>query len=326
MNHILFERDTLFILDQRLLPWEEKYVECKSAEDVAWAIKEMVIRGAPAIGIVAALGVVLQVKKNPSRAKEEALRAIELLKNTRPTAKNLFWALERMRAILQSKTTDLISDLEREALTIWREDLEVNKAIATNGAKLLGSSSRVLTHCNAGGLATGGYGTALGVIKKAFEEGKIFQVYATETRPWLQGARLTTWELKREGIPVTLVVDSAVGYLMSKGLVDAVIVGADRVTSRGDVANKIGTYTIAVLAHRHGVPFYVVAPLSTFDLELLKGEEVLIEERDKREVLEIFGKRIAPEGVNALNPSFDITPAEIIKAIITEKGVLWPPL
>ncbi len=326
MNHILFERDTLFILDQRLLPWEEKYVECKSAEDVAWAIKEMVIRGAPAIGIVAAFGVVLQAKRNPSRAKEEALRAIELLKKTRPTAKNLFWALERMKAILQSKTTDLISALEREALTIWREDLEVNKAIATNGAKLLGPSTRVLTHCNAGGLATGGYGTALGIIKKAFEEGKILRVYATETRPWLQGARLTAWELKREGIPVTLVVDSAVGYLMSKGLVDAVIVGADRVTSRGDVANKIGTYTIAVLAHRHDVPFYVAAPLSTFDMEVLKGEEILIEERDEREVLEISGKRIAPEGVNALNPSFDITPAEIIKAIITEKGVLWPPL
>ena len=326
MNHILFERNTLFILDQRLLPWEEKYVECKSAEDVAWAIKEMVIRGAPAIGIVAAFGVVLQAKRNPSRAKEEALRAIELLKKTRPTAKNLFWALERMRAILQSKTTDLISDLEREAFTIWREDLEVNKAIATNGAKLLGPSSRVLTHCNAGGLATGGYGTALGIIKRAFEEGKILRVYATETRPWLQGARLTAWELKREGIPVTLVVDSAVGYLMSKGLVDAVIVGADRVTSKGDVVNKIGTYTIAVLAHRHDVPFYVAAPLSTFDMELLKGEEVLIEERDEREVLDISGKRIAPEGVNALNPSFDITPAEIIKAIITEKGVLWPPL
>jgi len=326
MNHILFERDTLFILDQRLLPWEEKYVECKSAEDVAWAIKEMVIRGAPAIGIVAAFGVVLQAKRNPSRAKEEALRAIELLKKTRPTAKNLFWALERMKAILQSKTTDLISALEREALTIWREDLEVNKAIATNGAKLLGPSTRVLTHCNAGGLATGGYGTALGIIKKAFEEGKILRVYATETRPWLQGARLTAWELKREGIPVTLVVDSAVGYLMSKGLVDAVIVGADRVTSRGDVANKIGTYTIAVLAHRHDVPFYVAAPLSTFDMEVLKGEEILIEERDEKEVLEISGKRIAPEGVNALNPSFDITPAEIIKAIITEKGVLWPPL
>ncbi len=326
MNHILFEKNTLFILDQRLLPWEEKYVECKSAEDVAWAIKEMVIRGAPAIGIVAAFGVVLQAKRNPSRAKEEALRAIELLKKTRPTAKNLFWALERMRAILQSKTTDLISDLEREAFTIWREDLEVNKAIATNGAKLLGPSSRVLTHCNAGGLATGGYGTALGIIKRAFEEGKILRVYATETRPWLQGARLTAWELKREGIPVTLVVDSAVGYLMSKGLVDAVIVGADRVTSKGDVVNKIGTYTIAVLAHRHDVPFYVAAPLSTFDMELLKGEEVLIEERDEREVLDISGKRIAPEGVNALNPSFDITPAEIIKAIITEKGVLWPPL
>jgi len=326
MNHILFEKNILFILDQRLLPWEEKYVECKSAEDVAWAIKEMVIRGAPAIGIVAAFGVVLQAKRNPSRAKEEALRAIELLKKTRPTAKNLFWALERMRAILQSKTTDLISDLEREAFTIWREDLEVNKAIATNGAKLLGPSSRVLTHCNAGGLATGGYGTALGIIKRAFEEGKILRVYATETRPWLQGARLTAWELKREGIPVTLVVDSAVGYLMSKGLVDAVIVGADRVTSKGDVVNKIGTYTIAVLAHRHDVPFYVAAPLSTFDMELLKGEEVLIEERDEREVLDISGKRIAPEGVNALNPSFDITPAEIIKAIITEKGVLWPPL
>lgn len=326
MNHILFEKDTLFLLDQRLLPWEEKYVECKTAEDVAWAIKEMVIRGAPAIGIVAALGVVLQAKRNPSRPKEEALRAIELLKNTRPTARNLFWALERMEKVALSGEPELVLSLEREALNIWEEDLQINKAIAQNGAKLLGPSSRVLTHCNAGGLATGGYGTALGVIKRAFEEGKILQVYVTETRPWLQGARLTSWELKREGIPVTVVVDSAAGYLMSRGLVDALIVGADRVTSRGDVVNKIGTYTLAVLAHRHGIPFFVAAPLSTFDMDLLKGEEVLIEERDEKEVLEIYGKRVAPEGVTALNPSFDITPAELIKAIITEKGVLWPPL
>jgi methylthioribose-1-phosphate isomerase len=326
VNHILFEKDTLFLLDQRLLPWEEKYVECKTAEDVAWAIKEMVIRGAPAIGIVAALGVVLQAKRNPSRPKEEALRAIELLKNTRPTARNLFWALERMEKVALSGEPDLVLSLEREALNIWEEDLQINMAIAQNGAKLLGPSSRVLTHCNAGGLATGGYGTALGVIKRAFEEGKILQVYVTETRPWLQGARLTSWELKREGIPVTVVVDSAAGYLMSRGLVDALIVGADRVTSRGDVVNKIGTYTLAVLAHRHGIPFYVAAPLSTFDMDLLKGEEVLIEERDEKEVLEIYGKRVAPEGVTALNPSFDITPAELIKAIITEKGVLWPPL
>jgi methylthioribose-1-phosphate isomerase len=326
VNHILFEKDTLFLLDQRLLPWEEKYVECKTAEDVAWAIKEMVIRGAPAIGIVAALGVVLQAKRNPSRPKEEALRAIELLKNTRPTARNLFWALERMEKVALSGEPELVLSLEREALNIWEEDLQINKAIAQNGAKLLGPSSRVLTHCNAGGLATGGYGTALGVIKRAFEEGKILQVYVTETRPWLQGARLTSWELKREGIPVTVVVDSAAGYLMSRGLVDALIVGADRVTSRGDVVNKIGTYTLAVLAHRHGIPFFVAAPLSTFDMDLLKGEEVLIEERDEKEVLEIYGKRVAPEGVTALNPSFDITPAELIKAIITEKGVLWPPL
>jgi methylthioribose-1-phosphate isomerase len=326
VNHILFEKDTLFLLDQRLLPWEEKYVECKTAEDVAWAIKEMVIRGAPAIGIVAALGVVLQAKRNPSRPKEEALRAIELLKNTRPTARNLFWALERMEKVALSGEPDLVLSLEREALNIWEEDLQINMAIAQNGAKLLGPSSRVLTHCNAGGLATGGYGTALGVIKRAFEEGKILQVYVTETRPWLQGARLTSWELKREGIPVTVVVDSAAGYLMSRGLVDALIVGADRVTSRGDVVNKIGTYTLAVLAHRHGIPFFVAAPLSTFDMDLLKGEEVLIEERDEKEVLEIYGKRVAPEGVTALNPSFDITPAELIKAIITEKGVLWPPL
>jgi len=326
MNHILFEKDSLLLLDQRLLPWEEKYVECKTAEDVAWAIKEMVIRGAPAIGIVAALGVVLQAKRNPSRPKEEALRAIELLKNTRPTARNLFWALERMEKVALSEEPELVLSLEREALNIWEEDLQINKAIAQNGAKLLGPSSRVLTHCNAGGLATGGYGTALGVIKRAFEEGKILQVYVTETRPWLQGARLTSWELKREGIPVTVVVDSAAGYLMSRGLVDALIVGADRVTSRGDVVNKIGTYTLAVLAHRHGIPFFVAAPLSTFDMDLLKGEEVLIEERDEKEVLEIYGKRVAPEGVTALNPSFDITPAELIKAIITEKGVLWPPL
>ena len=326
MEHILWEGDAVLLLDQRRLPSEEVYVRCEDAEAVARAIREMVIRGAPAIGIVAALGVALEARRNPKRPKEAALRAIEVLSRTRPTARNLFWALERMRGILDSPFGDLVKALEEEALRIWREDVEANRAIGFHGSELLGPASSVLTHCNAGALATGGYGTALGVIRRGFEEGKIRRVYATETRPFLQGARLTAWELTREGIPVTIIVEGAAGYLMSRGMVDAVIVGADRITSRGDVANKIGTYTLSVLARQHGIPFYVAAPLSTFDFSLLGGDQIPIEERDPREVLEVGGRRIAPEGVKGLNPAFDVTPAEFITAIITEKGVLWPPL
>lgn len=326
MDHIRWEGDRLLLLDQRLLPQEEVYRVCETAEDVARCIMEMVVRGAPAIGIVAALGVVLEARAEPSRSKERAMEAIRLLSRTRPTARNLFWALERMEEIIRSESEDLPGALEAEALRIWQEDVEANRAIGQHGAELLPEGSRVLTHCNAGALATGGYGTALGVIRRGFELGKVKEVLASETRPFLQGLRLTAWELRKEGIPVKVVVEGAVGYLMAKGMVDAVIVGADRVTARGDVANKIGTYNLACLAQSHGIPFYVAAPMSTFDPSLLSGEEIPIEERGPEEVLSLGGRRVAPEGVGALNPSFDVTPAELITAIITEKGVLWPPL
>lgn len=328
--HIHWDGKRLLLLDQRKLPHEEVFVECHTAEDVAKAIKEMVVRGAPAIGIVAAFGLVLEAKRLGSgegirRRIEEALK---VLKGTRPTARNLFWALERMEEVIggEDDPEGLPFRLEEEALRIWQEDLEANIRIAQRGAELLPEGARVLTHCNAGELATGGYGTALGVIKEGYRRGKVKMVFATETRPLLQGARLTAWELWKEGIPVRLVGDSAVGYLMSKGMIDVVIVGADRITSRGDVANKVGTYVIAVLAKRHDIPFFVAAPLSTFDFQLLWGDSIPIEERDQREVLEFMGMRIAPEGVEAFNPAFDLTPAELVTAIITEKEVLWPPL
>lgn len=325
MDHIRWEGDRLLLLDQRLLP-QEVYRTCETAEDVARCIREMVVRGAPAIGIVAALGVALAAKRDPLRARERALEAIGLLSRTRPTARNLFFALERMEGVIRSEPKDLPQALEAEAMRIWQEDLEANRAIGRYGAELLPEGSRVLTHCNAGALATGGYGTALGIIRRAFELGKVKEVLASETRPFLQGARLTAWELKKDGIPVRIVVEGAVGYLMAKGMVDAVVVGADRVTARGDIANKIGTYNLAYLAKGHGIPFYVAAPMSTFDLQLLSGDEIPIEERDPEEVLSLGGRRVAPEGVEALNPSFDVTPAELITAIVTERGVLWPPL
>lgn len=328
--HIQWDGKRLLLLDQRRLPREEVFVECHTAEDVAKAIKEMVVRGAPAIGIAAAFGVVLEAKRAASveGIRHRVKEALEVLKRARSTARNLFWALERMEGVMgkEGDPDELPLRLEEEALRIWREDLEANVKIAQRGVELLPEGARVLTHCNAGGLATGGYGTALGVIKEGYKRGKVKAVFSTETRPLLQGARLTAWELYREGIPVRLVVDSAVGYLMSKGMVDVVVVGADRITSRGDVANKVGTYTIAVLAKRHGIPFFVAAPLSTFDFQLRWGDSIPIEERDQKEVLEFMDMPIAPEGVEALNPAFDMTPAELITAIITEKEVLWPPL
>lgn len=329
--HILWKGTELVLLDQRELPQREKYLLCKDVTQVAEAIVEMAVRGAPVIGIVAALGVVLEARKaqreNPSAIRQKVLASIETLASTRPTARNLFWALERMKKKMESAEDEaLMEALEEEALKIWQEDVEANKAIGRFGAELISPGTALLTHCNAGALATGGYGTALGIIRRAWEEGKVKRVFATETRPLLQGARLTAWELSQEGIPVTLVVDGAVGYLMAKGLVEAVVVGADRITSRGDVANKIGTYTLAVLAKRHGIPFFVAAPLSTFDLSLEEGNSIPIEERDPSEVLAFRDQRTAPERVEALNPAFDVTPAELISAIVTEKGILWPPL
>lgn len=326
---ILWKKTELLLLDQRLLPKREEYLRCLDARDVAKAIKEMAVRGAPAIGIAAAFGVALEAIRAlevGDPVKQRAERAIKLLGSCRPTARNLFWALERMEGVLQKGEPEIAQALEEEALRIWQEDIAANRTMGRLGAKLLPEGARVLTHCNAGALATGGYGTALGVIRSARERGRLREVFATETRPLLQGARLTAWELSREGIPVTLVVEGAVGHLMARKMVDAVVVGADRITSRGDVANKIGTYPLAVMARRHGVPFYVVAPSSTFDLKIEQGSSIPIEERDPEEVLSFGGKRIAPEGVRALNPAFDVTPAELVSAIITERGVIWPPL
>jgi len=302
---IRWRGDRLELLDQRLLPDQAVYVTCRSAADVAAAIRDMVVRGAPAIGCAAAFGVVL------SRGSPESF---EVLAKSRPTAVNLFWALERMKKA---------QDLEAEAIAIYDEDLAANRAIGRLGAELIRERSRVMTHCNTGALATAGYGTALGVIRAS--KGKNISVIANETRPYLQGARLTAWELVQEGIPCTLITDSMAGHLMSKGEVDVVIVGADRVAANGDVANKIGTYPLAVLAKRHGIPFYVAAPLSTFDPKIADGSHIPIEERPAAEVTGYRGTRWAPEGVSVRNPAFDVTPAELVTAIISEKGIASPP-
>lgn len=310
----------LYLLDQRKLPHETVYVLCKDHIDVARAIKDMVVRGAPAIGVAAAYGVALGVK-NLSLAKIDEI--VDLLSKTRPTAVNLFWALERMRKKALSSSS--WEELLEEAKAIHEEDIKANERIGKFGAHLIPQSANVLTHCNAGALATGGFGTALGVIRFAVKQGKKVRVFADETRPVLQGARLTTWELMMDGIEVTLITDNMAGYLMSKGEIDLVIVGADRIASNGDVANKIGTYSLAVLAKHHGIPFYVAAPTSTVDLSIPSGKDIPIEERDPREVLEINGVKIAPSGVKVFNPAFDVTPAELISAIITEKGIIRHP-
>ena len=297
--------DRLELLDQRLLPDEAVYVTCRTAAEVAQRIRDMVVRGAPAIGCAAAFGVVLS-KGSPE--------SYEILAKSRPTAVNLFWALERMRKA---------KDLKAEAEAIFAEDIAANHAMGKFGARLISRGSRILTHCNTGALATAGHGTALGVIRSA--RGKKVSVIAGETRPYLQGARLTAWECMQEGIPCTLITDSMAGHLMSRGEVDVVIVGADRIVANGDVVNKIGTYTLAVLAKRHRIPFYVAAPVSTFDLRTSKGAAVPIEERPAHEVTGYRGARWAPEGIAVRNPAFDVTPAELITGIITERGVVRSP-
>jgi len=302
---IRWKGDRLELLDQRLLPDQMVYVTCRTAEEVAKAIKDMVVRGAPAIGCAAAFGVVLG-KGND--------RAYEVLAKSRPTAVNLFWALERMKKA---------KDLEKEALAIFEEDLAANREIGRLGAGLIRERARVMTHCNTGALATAGYGTALGVIRSSKSKG--ISVIANETRPYLQGARLTAWELVQEGIPCTLITDSMAGHLMSKGEVDVVVVGADRIAANGDVVNKIGTYALAVLAKRHNIPFYVAAPISTFDLKIPDGSHIVIEERPAEEVTGYRGTRWAPEGVGVRNPAFDVTPAELVTGIICEKGIVLAP-
>jgi len=323
----------LELIDQRALPARLEYVSCTNAAEVAEAIRSMVVRGAPAIGCAAAFGVALEAKRQERRTRAEFDAAMETafksLAASRPTAVNLFWALDQMRAALGAGTRDDPSSaagrLADTAVALFNADLEINRAIGRAGAALVPDGARVLTHCNTGALATAGHGTALGVIRSARDAGKRVSVIASETRPYLQGARLTAWEMIQERIPVTLVIDSTAGHLMSRGEVDVVIVGADRVAANGDVANKIGTYTVAVLAERHHIPFYVAAPLSSIDTSSPDGGSIPIEERGAAEVTGYAGMRWAPEGVAVANPAFDITPAALVSALFTEKGVLERP-
>lgn len=303
--------DRLELLDQRKLPEQTVYVTCRTAAETADAIRDMVVRGAPAIGCAAAFGLVLDAKRGADLGQAAALLAA-----SRPTAVNLFWALGRMRGVAQP---------EAEALAIYSEDLNACRTMGRLGAELIPDGARIMTHCNAGALATAGHGTALGVIRSARDAGKSVSVIANETRPYLQGARLTAWEMVQENIPVTLIADNMAGHLMACGDVDVVIVGADRIAANGDAANKIGTYPLAVMAKRHGLPFYVAAPLSTFDASLPDGSRIPIEERPPGEVTGYRGVNWAPAGVSVRNPAFDVTPADLITAIITEKGVVSAP-
>jgi methylthioribose-1-phosphate isomerase len=317
------------LLDQRLLPVEETWLEYTDYRDIAEAIRTMVVRGAPAIGVTAAFGAALGARQIEAADFDGFFAEFEsvcaLLGATRPTAVNLFWALERMQECARANRSLPLAELKArllaEALEMAAEDERINRAMGGHGAALIADGARVLTHCNAGALATAGYGTALGVIRAAVEAGKKVAVLADETRPWLQGARLTAWELQRDNIPVTLICDNMAGYLMSQGEIDCVIVGADRIAANGDTANKIGTYTVAVLAKEHGLPFYVAAPISTIDLSLESGAQIPIEERDRREVTHSGERQLAPAGVAVRNPAFDVTPARLISAIITERGL-----
>ncbi len=328
MRPLRWEDESLFLLDQTRLPREEVWLRCTTVEEVARAIEEMRVRGAPAIGATAAYGVALGARKGDDPLAA-ALAAAERLRVTRPTAVNLFWALERMtaraRALAPQGPEAVRTGLLEEAHRIAEEDVATNRAIGRHGAELLPNPCRVLTHCNTGSLATVEYGTALGVIRTAWEAGKELHVWVDETRPFLQGARLTAWELQKLGIPYTLISDNMAGHFMQRGQVDAVIVGADRIAANGDTANKIGTYTLAVLCAHHGIPFYVAAPTTTVDLSLPSGEAIPIEERSAEEVTHCRGVPIAPEGAPAAHPAFDVTPAALITAIITEEGVIRPP-
>jgi len=326
-----WEGPGLHLLDQTRLPVEEVWMDCDTPEHVADAIRRLAVRGAPAIGVAAAYGLVLGIRtvRDPELLAGRFAEVLELLGSTRPTAVNLRWALERGRKVFEDSAPGG-PETATSALLAWArelhaEDVRINRRIGGHGAALFAEGSRVLTHCNTGSLATAGYGTALGVIQSAWGQGKVEKVWVDETRPLLQGARLTAWELKRLGIPFRLVTDSSAGALMSQGLVDGIVVGADRIAANGDTANKIGTYTVAVLAHRHQVPFYVAAPLSTIDRATPTGKAIPIEERKALEVTEVFGTRIAPDETEAVNFAFDVTPAELITAIITEVGVLRAP-
>ncbi|MGP8243771.1 MAG: S-methyl-5-thioribose-1-phosphate isomerase [Bryobacteraceae bacterium] len=318
------------MIDQTRLPLEERMVTCRTYQEVAAAIRDMVIRGAPAIGVAAAMGVALGVAQAAEDGLDAQVETIcDALARTRPTAVNLFWAIDRMKALYGSLRGRPIAEIRRalieEALRIREEDVAICRAIGRNGAPLVVEGKTVLTHCNAGALATAGYGTALGVIRAAMDAGKRIDVFADETRPFLQGARLTAWELEQDGIPTTLITDSMAGHFMKAGRIGCVVVGADRIAANGDVANKIGTYSVAVLAKENNVPFYVAAPISTLDLKLASGDLIPIEERPAAEVTHLYGRRVAPEGIGVANPAFDVTPARYVTAIITEKGVARAP-
>jgi len=327
--------DAVVMVDQRKLPGKELYVRCKTAAEVARAIKTMVIRGAPAIGVAAAMGIALGMRRSKATGTKqfavEFTSLCDLMAGTRPTAVNLFWAIARMKQAFSEgvkaglSVAELQDRLDREAVAIHDEDVESCRAIGRFGAEVVPDRARILTHCNAGALATAGYGTALGVIRAAAEQGKVAEVYADETRPFLQGARLTAWELVRDEIPTTVITESMAGPLMRQQGIDVVVVGADRIARNGDVANKIGTYTVAMLAKAHGVPFYVAAPLSTIDLETADGAAIPIEQRNRREVTHVGSVQLAPDGARVWNPAFDVTPHELVSGIITERGVARPP-
>ena len=320
-------------IDQTKLPTEEVYVTCRTYQEVATAIRDMIVRGAPALGVAAAMGVALGINQSTGK-DEQALRRdfeqiAEVIAATRPTAVNLFWGIQRMREKFESligRPVDQIkSALVQEAQRMHREDIAANQAMGRYGATLMPSSGGVLTHCNAGALATCGYGTALGVIRAAIEAGKNIHVFADETRPFLQGARLTAWELVKDGIHTTVIADNMAGAMMRQGKIKAVVVGADRIAANGDVANKIGTYSVAVLAKEHGIPFYVAAPWSTVDMNTASGEQIPIEQRSRREITHHGGKQMAPDGVEVENPAFDVTPSRYVTAIVTERGIAKAP-
>lgn len=333
MQAIEWKTGCLRLLNQTALPGKLEFIDCTDYRRVAEAIRRLEVRGAPAIGAAAAFGLVLaagELRAGPGNFREKLLAAAGELRGTRPTAVNLFWALDRMLAAAdrcgpQSEPAAVCLALEREAVAIAGEDREVNRRIGEHGAKLFTGRGAVLTHCNAGALATVAFGTALGVIRQAWAEGKITRVFADETRPLLQGARLTAWELLAEGIPVTLITDNMAGWVMHRGMVQAAVVGADRIARNGDTANKIGTYSVAVLARENNIPFYVAAPLSTFDFAVADGSAIPVEERRPEEVTDCGGTRLAPPGVEVFNPAFDVTPNHLITGIITEYGVLTPP-
>ena len=332
---IAWDLDEIVMIDQRKLPGQEIYVRCRTAKDVAKAITTMVIRGAPAIGVAAAMGIAAGMKRSKATGTRqftvEFNQTCDMLAATRPTAVNLFWAVARMKrsfgagALAGESAAELAGRLRREADAIHDEDVAACRAIGDAGATVVPAGARILTHCNAGALATAGYGTALGVIRSASAQGKVVHVFADETRPFLQGARLTAWELVNDGIPTTVITDSMAGLLLRDQKIDLVVVGADRIAANGDVANKVGTYTLAMLAHAHQIPLYVAAPCSTIDLDTSDGSGIPIEERSAKEVTHVGGTQVVPDGATVWNPAFDVTPHRLIAGIITEHGMIRPP-